>query len=501
MRFESLCCVDRDRPTIPGVFRMAIDRSFTVAGHGTVVTGTVASGSVAVGDELEWQPAGRIGARARLAPARPAGRADRPGLARRDQPGGRSPRRDSPRPGAGRARISAGDADSFGRGGRLGTRPFARSGTAGATSFTWVRPRSRPSCRCWRRTKRALASPSSPSSSSPSRWSRFTVSPSCSARRARRRPWEAAACCSPRRDAIAGATRRRSPASAACARPTRLDRLRAALAFLGLDALDRASSLGAWPAWPRTRSNPAWRRWRPRGPSSIFRSGRRRTVRVLGEFAAELEDRVLRALGRLHAAHPRHSAIPRAQLAAASPTWPTTALVAGLIDRLEGARQGGRRCAHRGASRLSSPSSARANGSSRPSWPRRSARAAMSPPTRPSWPPPRARAGGRPRPARPAPRRSSKSSRSARRLYLDVDVESRAAPTGQGTARRRLGHHDGRAPRPAGHDPEVRRPHRRIPRPHRLDPARRRRAAAGACPGRCARFAGLIGRRIERGPV
>ena len=43
-----------------GLFRMAIDRSFTVAGHGTVVTGTVASGSVTVGDELEWQPAGRV---------------------------------------------------------------------------------------------------------------------------------------------------------------------------------------------------------------------------------------------------------------------------------------------------------------------------------------------------------------------------------------------------------------------------------------------------------
>ena len=42
-----------------GIFRMAIDRSFTVAGHGTVVTGTVASGSVAVGDELEWLPTGR----------------------------------------------------------------------------------------------------------------------------------------------------------------------------------------------------------------------------------------------------------------------------------------------------------------------------------------------------------------------------------------------------------------------------------------------------------
>jgi selenocysteine-specific elongation factor len=37
-------------------FRMAIDRSFVVQGHGTVVTGTVTSGSVAEGDELEWLP-------------------------------------------------------------------------------------------------------------------------------------------------------------------------------------------------------------------------------------------------------------------------------------------------------------------------------------------------------------------------------------------------------------------------------------------------------------
>src|SRR5690348_2138487 len=37
---------------------MAIDRSFIVQGHGTVVTGSVTSGSVRVGDELEWQPRG-----------------------------------------------------------------------------------------------------------------------------------------------------------------------------------------------------------------------------------------------------------------------------------------------------------------------------------------------------------------------------------------------------------------------------------------------------------
>jgi selenocysteine-specific elongation factor len=41
-----------------GPFRMAIDRSFTVAGHGTVVSGTVASGVVEVGDCLDWLPRG-----------------------------------------------------------------------------------------------------------------------------------------------------------------------------------------------------------------------------------------------------------------------------------------------------------------------------------------------------------------------------------------------------------------------------------------------------------
>jgi selenocysteine-specific elongation factor len=39
-------------------FRMAIDRSFIVQGHGTVVTGSVTSGSARVGDELDWQPRG-----------------------------------------------------------------------------------------------------------------------------------------------------------------------------------------------------------------------------------------------------------------------------------------------------------------------------------------------------------------------------------------------------------------------------------------------------------
>jgi selenocysteine-specific elongation factor len=37
-------------------FRLAIDRAFVVQGHGTVVTGSVTSGSLKVGDEVEWLP-------------------------------------------------------------------------------------------------------------------------------------------------------------------------------------------------------------------------------------------------------------------------------------------------------------------------------------------------------------------------------------------------------------------------------------------------------------
>ena len=42
--------------TARGPFRMAIDRTFSVAGHGTVVTGSVASGRAKVGDELVIEP-------------------------------------------------------------------------------------------------------------------------------------------------------------------------------------------------------------------------------------------------------------------------------------------------------------------------------------------------------------------------------------------------------------------------------------------------------------
>jgi selenocysteine-specific elongation factor len=52
------------RRAVSGRFRLAVDRSFTLTGAGTVVTGTVLSGQVAVGDRVIVSPSG-LAARAR----------------------------------------------------------------------------------------------------------------------------------------------------------------------------------------------------------------------------------------------------------------------------------------------------------------------------------------------------------------------------------------------------------------------------------------------------
>lgn len=48
----------------PGIFRLPIDRVFTIKGFGTVVTGTIVSGRVAVGENIEIMPA-RLSAKVR----------------------------------------------------------------------------------------------------------------------------------------------------------------------------------------------------------------------------------------------------------------------------------------------------------------------------------------------------------------------------------------------------------------------------------------------------
>ena len=45
-----------ERDILPDAFRLPVDRVFTIEGHGTVITGTLMEGSVAVGDEIEIYP-------------------------------------------------------------------------------------------------------------------------------------------------------------------------------------------------------------------------------------------------------------------------------------------------------------------------------------------------------------------------------------------------------------------------------------------------------------
>ena len=49
-------CARVDEASVGDLFRLAVDRAFVVQGRGTVVTGTVWSGRLRVGDEVEWLP-------------------------------------------------------------------------------------------------------------------------------------------------------------------------------------------------------------------------------------------------------------------------------------------------------------------------------------------------------------------------------------------------------------------------------------------------------------
>jgi selenocysteine-specific elongation factor len=115
--------------------------------------------------------------------------------------------------------------------------------------------------------------------------------------------------------------------------PDPFERLRAALAFLGIGSWTnrRLSALAGLAVGEVDSTLAALAAAKALVDLPV---GPRRTVRLLAEFATELEQRALRALGRLHEAHPRHSAIPRAQLTTAFPDLANEALASALIDRL-----------------------------------------------------------------------------------------------------------------------------------------------------------------------
>jgi selenocysteine-specific elongation factor len=316
----------------PGLFRMAIDRSFTVAGHGTVVTGTVASGSALVGDELELQPSGRT-VRIR-------------GLHRHDQPVeqiGRGSRAAINLVGVHHSEIVRGHelaapgyleatrvltvdliaSSEAGRPLKHRERYKLHIGTAEVTAVLSLLERTEPASGKPRLAQLLLGEPvvaghgqpfvlrieSPPATIGGGR----VIGPS--ARRLRRTD----------HIAFARLERLRSNDSE--------ERLRGALAFLGTGTWSERR-LCALTGLRATEVESSLASLLASGGLVELPVGPRRSVRVLDESVALLEDRVLRALARLHEAHPRQSAIPRAKIAAALPDLENKTFVAALLDRL-----------------------------------------------------------------------------------------------------------------------------------------------------------------------
>ncbi len=315
-----------------GIFRMAIDRSFTVAGHGTVVTGTVVSGSVAVGDELTWHPSGRT-VRVR-------------GLQRHDEPVeriGRGARAAINLVGAHHTEIRRGQ-ELAAPGYLEAARVVSVEVVASASAMRPLRHRGRYKLHLGTAEVSAVLSLLAPTETraGEAELAQLLVAEPIVAvhgqpfvlrqesppetlgggrvimpnsRRLRRRD----------RTAIDHLQRLRAPDP--------VDRLSAALASLGSDSWT-VLRLSAMTGLDESRLHDALAVLAASGGLIELPLGPRRTVRVLAEYASELEDRVLRALRRLHESRPRQSAIPRSALAAALSDLSNEALVSGLIDRL-----------------------------------------------------------------------------------------------------------------------------------------------------------------------
>ena len=321
-----------------GLFRMAIDRSFTVAGSRD---GRDRDGRL--GTSRSRRRPGVASPRAsrscqRVAPARPARRPDRPGSARpstwlvfitRNSIADKNSRHQATSNQAKSSRSKWSDSDGA-------ERPLHHRG---ATSSTWEQPRYRRFCRSSRTTRRHLAYLSLPNYSSRSRLSRCLVNRSYSATRVRRRRWGGRVI-----QPSSRRYRRRDDSSierlGKLASNDPLERLGAALTFFGLNPWSERR-LCALTGLPEDQIQSSLATLESSGALVALPLGPRRTVRVLAAYATELEDRVLRALGRLHAARPRLSAIPRAHLSAALPDLANDALVAGLVDRLVARWRGG----------------------------------------------------------------------------------------------------------------------------------------------------------------
>ena len=315
-----------------GLFRMAIDRSFTVAGHGTVVTGTVASGSVCPGDDLEWQPAGSVvrvrGLHRHDQPVERLGRGSRGAINLVGVHHGEIGRgQELAAPGYLQAtRILSVDVASSGeavRALRHRGRYRVHLGTAEVAATLALLEGNDLAPGAHQLGQLFLAAPVVAVYGQP-----FVIreeSPPATlgggrvlqplARRLRRRD----------QAAMARLNRLRSVDP--------LERLAAALAFLGLKPWTERG-LSAQTGLPIDQVSPVLDQLTETGALVDVPVGPRRSLRILAEFVVDLEDRVLRALGRLHEARSRLSAIPRAHLSAELPDLGSDALISGIVDRL-----------------------------------------------------------------------------------------------------------------------------------------------------------------------
>lgn len=318
----------RDR----GPFRMAIDRAFTVAGHGTVVTGTVASGQVEVGDDLQWLPEGRT-VRVR-------------GLQRHD--------RSVERVGRGaRAAVNLGGVhhSEIRRGHEVASTGFLQPSRVLSVEVRG----SRDAIRAMRHRGRyrlhmgtadvqaslALLETNEMGPGASGLGQLFLAEPVAAvhgqpfvlreesppatlgggrilqpvARRIRRRD----------RTAVGRLTGLRS------SDPD--DRLASVLGFLGLQSWTNRS-LCQLSGLDEGEVADSLARLTSSGSLVELPLGPRRSIHLPAEFVSDLEDRVLRALARLHAARPRQSTIPRSHVMGELPDIGSDALVASLIERL-----------------------------------------------------------------------------------------------------------------------------------------------------------------------
>lgn len=321
-----------------GCFRMSVDRGFTVAGHGTVVTGTVGSGSLRVGDELTLWPEGRAVRVRNLQqhdrPVNELGRGARAavnlaGVRHEETWRGQELAQNGWLEASRVVGVSLSASEGAGRALRHRGRYRLHLGT-GEIPATLLLPSGESAVEPGHAVlgQLLLARPAAAVHGQP-----FVLrqeSPAATlgggrvlqptGRRLRRRD-------------AAGIDRLRRLTD-----PDPLVRLRAVLASRGLAGasdlvLIREAGI------PSTELAGLLEQLSTSGEIVELAVGPRRALRLLTETVVELEARVVRALGRLHAARPRQTAIRRGDVAAELPDLATETLIASLLERLAGQRR------------------------------------------------------------------------------------------------------------------------------------------------------------------